>query len=566
MDIGTHIGYDTALVAGDVVLSVAELKERAARIAGCLLDNGVRPFDKVQVIVREEQYLLPILWALLKNKVTCILANPMEEDFTMPKDALVHQAEFIIKTASSGVSPDSSIISEDRLMDFFGKLDLALEPNHNDVFLLSRCVPYATRVMEMVWASSRGITVVIAEQIEMDFGLFHFGCYIESSSRDKYKQLFDTVQYADQHNFKSVWTPERHFNNFGGLFPNPSVLSAALAVMTSRVQIRCGSLVSPLHHTIRIAEDWALIDNLSNGRVAISFASGWQCDDFVFFPGNYARRHEHMMEQIAQVKKMWRGESIAVKNGLDKEIEVSIYPKPVQSGLPIWITVSGRTETFVDAGKIGANILTHLLWQDTDELIEKIAAYRQSLAENGFDPRAGKVSVMVHTYLGIDNETVKNKVREPLKKYIKDSTQLIQSMVRSNISIAGARETAGRFGGLEGEIPPHLMDELLEIAFNRFFDKAGLLGTIEKAREMIKKLKEYDVNEIAALIDFGLSREEIMEGLTILNRLKNEYDNERYSQYPVTIVHADGIAQPVSLKSPKGDLTSSFASYVSDEF
>ena len=67
--------------------------------------------------------------------------------------------------------------------------------------------------------------------------------------------------------FKAVWTPERHFHAFGGLYPNPAVTSAAVAAITTRVRVRAGSVVLPLHNPIRVAEEWAVVDNLSQGRV-----------------------------------------------------------------------------------------------------------------------------------------------------------------------------------------------------------------------------------------------------------------------------------------------------------
>ena len=107
---------------------------------------------------------------------------------------------------------------------------------------------------------------------------------------DLYSLVRQAAQFADHAGFRAVWTPERHFHEFGGLFPNPWVLGAALAALTERVQIRAGSLISPLHDPIRIAEEWAVVDNLSNGRVAISFGAGWNADDFVFYPDRYAVR------------------------------------------------------------------------------------------------------------------------------------------------------------------------------------------------------------------------------------------------------------------------------------
>ena len=95
--------------------------------------------------------------------------------------------------------------------------------------------------------------------------------------------LLDGARFADDHGFEAVWTPERHFHAFGGLYPNPSMTSAAIAAITHGA-FRAGSVVLPLHHPIRVAEEWAVVDNLSRGRVGISFASGWQPNDFVLHP------------------------------------------------------------------------------------------------------------------------------------------------------------------------------------------------------------------------------------------------------------------------------------------
>jgi len=106
------------------------------------------------------------------------------------------------------------------------------------------------------------------------FSLFYFGSSKAAFTEDRYQLLIDGAKFADQHGYAAIWTPERHFYPFGGSYPTPAVLSAALATITTRVHLRAGSVVLPLHHPVRIAEEWSVVDNLSQGRVGISCATG----------------------------------------------------------------------------------------------------------------------------------------------------------------------------------------------------------------------------------------------------------------------------------------------------
>src|SRR5689334_12257536 len=140
----------------------------------------------------------------------------------------------------------------------------------------------------------------------MEFGIMFFSSAGGDAAAGKYDLLLEAARFADRHGFSSVSTPERHFHEFGGLFPNPSLVGSALAMVTGRIQIRAGSLISPLHHTLRIAEEWSVVDNLSKGRAAVSFGSGWNVDDFLFFPERYTSRQAVMYEQIETVRRLWR--------------------------------------------------------------------------------------------------------------------------------------------------------------------------------------------------------------------------------------------------------------------
>lgn len=339
----------------------------------------------------------------------------------------------------------------------------------------------------------------------MDFSLFYFASAAAAEHSGKYRLFIEGAQFADKHGFAAVWTPERHFYAFGGLYPNPSVTSAALAVVTEHIQLRAGSVVLPLHDPLRVAEEWAVVDNLSQGRVAISFASGWQPNDFVLAPQNYAIRREVMLHGIETVRRLWRGEKVRRRDGNGTEIEVSILPRPIQPELPIWVTASGSPETFRTAGEIGANLLTHLLGQNIEQLAEKIALYRSAWREYGHSPGMGYVTLMLHTFIGSSVDTVREQVRRPFSAYLRSSVDLWLAR-RPGQSITDFTEDE--------------LEDLVSYAFDRYFETSGLFGTPNTCLQMINRLQAIGVDEVACLIDFGLDCDAVLSSLHDLDMLR----------------------------------------------
>ena len=366
----------------------------------------------------------------------------------------------------------------------------------------------------------------------MDFGIMFFSSADQKSGHGKYQLLIEAARFADRNGFCCVWTPERHFHQFGGLFPNPALLTAALAMVTRNIQLRAGSLISPLHHTLRLAEEWSVVDNLSGGRVAISFGSGWNVDDFVLFPERYSRRHTIMYEQIETLKKLWAGERMTQPNSFGKEISIEIYPKPVQKELPVWVTSSGNTETFVSAGRIGANVLTHLIGQNVATLASKIQSYRESLAASGFDPHQGKVSLMLHTHLGSNVDTVKARVRLPFREYLRSAISLEEKAALGGGVISGGHKVDPQ------EISPDVMEDLLDLTFERYFHHASLMGTPSGCKQLVLELAEIGVNELACLIDFLPDEEAILGSLDYLDELRRAFSAETINHSIAATVNA----------------------------
>ena len=339
------------------------------------------------------------------------------------------------------------------------------------------------------------------------FSLFYFADDNTGAGLDKYRLYLDGATFADRHDFAAVWTPERHFHSTGGLYPNPSVLSAALATVTRRVGLRAGSVVLPLHHALRVAEEWSVVDNLSRGRVGVSFTSGWIPNDFALFPERFADRRGEMFEAVEQVRRLWRGEAVRVKDGAGNETEVTIFPRPVQPELPVWLTCSGDPQMFVRAGELGANVLTALLTQSIEETASKIKLYREARARAGHDARAGHVTLMLHTFVGGDERGVLEKARAPLCNYLKSHVGLVETMVKSLNLQADLRREA------------HL-DDLVSFAFERYYRSGSLIGTPDKCLRTVERVRDAGVDEVACFIDFGVDAAAVLDSLPQLDALK----------------------------------------------
>jgi len=342
----------------------------------------------------------------------------------------------------------------------------------------------------------------------INFGIMFFNGSESTDPADNYRLLLEATRFADQHGFSSTWIPERHFTRFGSLYPNPATVHAALARETSQIRLMAGSVVMPLHHPLRLTEEWSVVDNLSQGRVGMSFAAGWNPDDFALNPGNYADRQEALFRGIEQVRRLWKGEALEVSNGAGTTSQLRTYPRPVQRDLPLWVTAASNPRTFERAGSIGANLLTHLLDHDVDELAEKIQRYRKARADHGHDPNTGQVTVMLHTFLGRDIDAVHAKVREPYCRYLKENVHLLKGLAvhrGSDFDLTKLSEAD--------------LDGFVGFLYERFFSTRALLGTVESCAPLVQRLEAAGVNEIACLLDFGPGTDDVLASLPTLCRL-----------------------------------------------
>ncbi len=513
----------------------------ADRLAFYLSDSGARV-----VIARSDMDEVPGGAARLDLDTDPRLAETPE---TAPADATgPEDLAYAIYTSGSTGRPKGVMVTHRNLAAFSAAMSARVPREPGATWLAVTSLSFDISVLELFHTLADGYTVVLSGEESralvssgriptsdrgMDFSLYYWG-NDDGAGRDKYKTLLEGAQFADTHGFCAVWTPERHFHAFGGPYPNPSVTGAAVAAVTRNVAVRAGSCVAPLHHPARIAEEWAVIDNLTGGRAGLAIASGWHPDDFILRPENAPPRNKPAMYQaIRDLRKLWKGEPVAFPRADGTLHEVITQPRPVSRDLPVWVTTAGNPETWREAGAHGANVLTHLLGQSIAEVGEKIALYRDALREAGHDPARFTVTLMLHTHVADTRDEARRVARAPMKDYLRSAAGLIKQYAWAFPAFKRPEGVDNAFQLDLGALSEEELEGILDFAFERYFEESGLFGTVEDCVARVEDLKRIGVDEVACLIDYGIPARQVLDGLRPLARVLER------SNRPATIPEDD---------------------------
>ncbi|SFL72011.1 MupA/Atu3671 family FMN-dependent luciferase-like monooxygenase [Shimia aestuarii] len=563
-----------ALVFEHDILSYADLNTRANRAAHVLRDMGVTRGSLVGLCARRSPDLVVGALAILKAGGAYVPLDPaypqdrlahyiadsgcgvIVSQAALAADLPPHQAQllqldtdmrlnmapdanpdpvsagsdlaYLIYTSGSTGTPKGVMVEHGNVANFFAGMDARIPHAAGDTWLAVTSLSFDISVLELFWTLARGFKLVLSgdetsTQISngrlpaaaggMEFSIYYWGNDDGVGSK-KYETLLEGAKFADAHGFCAVWTPERHFHAFGGPYPNPAVTGAAVAAVTKQIGVRAGSCVTPLHHTARVAEEWAVIDNLTDGRAGLAIAAGWQPDDFVLRPENTPPRNRDVMfEQLEELRKLWRGEEVEFARKDGSKHSVLTQPRPVSKELPVWVTTAGNPETWKDAGRRGCNVLTHLLGQSVDEVGAKIALYHDALREAGHNPDDFTVTLMLHSFLAEDRDTAREIAREPMKDYLRSAAGLIKSYAWAFPAFKRPKGVDNAFELDLGILSPEELEEILDFAFLRYFEDSGLFGTVEDALDRVEQVKRIGVTEIACLIDYGIAPADVLQGL-----------------------------------------------------
>jgi alkanesulfonate monooxygenase SsuD/methylene tetrahydromethanopterin reductase-like flavin-dependent oxidoreductase (luciferase family) len=222
------------------------------------------------------------------------------------------------------------------------------------------------------------------------------------SSQERYEQLIEEVRLLEELGYWCCWFAEHHFAGYA-LMPDCLLMAAAAARETSRIRLGAGVVVLPFqHHPIRVAEQAAMVDCLSHGRLELGFGRGYQPHEFAGFGLTLEEGHDRFDQALhVVVKALEQPDDLTYDTPLFRGKHVTIWPRPVQRPIPRWGAAISDA-SFLRYGQLGWPILTFPANQPPELLKAQIDSYRRVYREAGHDPNRMRIGLTMFTYVAED--------------------------------------------------------------------------------------------------------------------------------------------------------------------
>lgn len=317
----------------------------------------------------------------------------------------------------------------------------------------------------------------------MKFGLhYQLPCSGSQSPVQRYRDTLDQATYAEALGFESAWPVEQHFNAELSILPSPLLMLAALAERTRTLRLGIAIVLLPLSHPIRVAEEIATLDILSNGRVEFGIGRGSIPSHFTGFGVAPEESRERFLEALEVILRAWTTERFSFQGRFFKVDNLSVVPKPVQQPYPPIRVASNSVETFTLMGRLGYPIFVASQVNPFFKIREYLPLYRQARQEAGHPDRGGEdVTMLMPLYVG-DSEA---QIRQELEPSIRRFLQTVASLYSSHQT---GWEASGRI--------KEVLERVRRMTYEQVCEVMAVFDTPEACVERLKRFEE----------EFGMGR------------------------------------------------------------
>ena len=287
-----------------------------------------------------------------------------------------------------------------------------------------------------------------------------------------YREVIDQAVLADNLGYDTFFVAEHHFHEYGAV-PNPAVFLATLAQRTTRLRLGTAISVLTFHDPLTIAENYAMVDMLSDGRLTLGVGSGYLKHEFEGYRVSPETKRDRFDENLQLVQRLLRGERITHKGKYVDIDAVQINVPTRQREVPIYVAIL-RKEAAYHVGKQGHRLLfvPYASVDSFEEIADMMAEFRRGREEAGFADHTNAAALALHTHVAETEDEVHRNAGDAFDLYV--ATRLY------------AKRAA--------------YDDVLRSGLSLF-------GTVDQVAEKLVRLHSWGLDHVLTLQNFGLMAE-----------------------------------------------------------
>lgn len=341
----------------------------------------------------------------------------------------------------------------------------------------------------------------------MKFGLCYIPDYhadISGSWSDWYEGMIAEVKLAEQLGFDAAWFAEHRVSGFA--FGSPAMFIAACARETSRIRLGCSVSLLPLNNPVRTAEDFAMADVLSGGRLDFGVGRGLYKYDYDMSNVPMDESRDRFAENLAIVRALWTQDTVTYRGRWTTIESHTLGPRTIQQPAPPIFVAAIRTEdTYRWAGENGFSLLTApFFFPDHREQQALLDVYRSALRQHGHDPASKEVMAVYHMYCAETQVEVSEFADAALARYqaFTKATDLSRQAYRDPVAY---KDWKGFFENRES------------ITLEQMKATRAVIGTPEECIDRVRMLTErFDLTQLAFEVNYGaLPHDRVMRSLRL---------------------------------------------------
>jgi alkanesulfonate monooxygenase SsuD/methylene tetrahydromethanopterin reductase-like flavin-dependent oxidoreductase (luciferase family) len=310
----------------------------------------------------------------------------------------------------------------------------------------------------------------------MEIGVFHeFPSLDGRSDADAFRDAFAIVDAAEEWGLDVMWLAELHFDPSRSVLSSPLCVASAIAARTRRIKIGIGVQVLPLCNPLRIAEEAATVDQISEGRLVFGVGRSGVAKTYEAYNIPYAESRERFAETLDIIEQAWASPTISFSGKHFRFQDVPVTPRPFQpSGPPIRVAATSA-DSFVSIGRRGKPIFLAVRHEDARIFAGSIEAYRAAWREAGH-PGEGAVYLRAPGFVAATDAAARSEAEASLMHYYRAQGALLSDSA-SRAGVDGADQRARAAARLK------------TITYEEALRGTVLIGTPDDVGERIRALR-----------------------------------------------------------------------------